>query len=131
MLQPFQMTNFKAHPSLPCPLGEFFRRTDLLHPACTESLEFRARTHACASQSSELEAEVLDLKHGSRILGHSSNPVCGFSAIEQVRLCAVWPMENWIGSSLNQIQGCTTVGESYSRVLEPGPLVRSCNLGSA
>ena len=66
--------------------------------------------------------EFLALKHKSRILGHSSNPVCGFSTMEQVRLCAVWPMENWLGSSLNQIQGWTTVRESYSCALEQGPL---------
>ena len=33
------------------------------------------------------------------------NPVCGFSKMEQVRLCAVWPTENWLGSSINHIQG--------------------------
>ena len=55
--------------------------------------------------SSSSEAEVLALKHDSRILGHSSNPVCGFSMMEQVRLCAVWLTKNWIGSSLNQIKG--------------------------
>ena len=66
--------------------------------------------------------EFLALKHKSRILGHSSNPVCGFFMIEQVSLCAVWPMENWLGSSLNHIQGWTTVRESYSRALEQGPL---------
>ena len=48
-------------------------------------------------------AEFLALKHESMILGHSSNPVCGFSMMEQVRLCAVRPMENWLGSSLNHI----------------------------
>ena len=42
--------------------------------------------------------------------------------LEQVRLCAVWPMENLLGSSLNQIQGWTTVRESYSRALEQGHL---------
>ena len=42
---------------------------------------------------------------------------------EEVKLCAVWPMENWIGYSLNQIQGWTTVRKSYSRVLEEGSLV--------
>ena len=42
--------------------------------------------------------------------------------VEQVRLCAVWPMENWLGSFLNRIQGWTTVPESYSRALEQGPL---------
>ena len=38
--------------------------------------------------------EFLALKHESRILGHSSNIVCGFSMMEQVRLCVVWAMEN-------------------------------------
>ena len=61
------------------------------------------------------EAEFLSLKHESRILRHSSNPVCGFSMMDLVRLCAVWPMENKLGSSLNQIQGWITVRESYSR----------------
>ena len=42
--------------------------------------------------------------------------------MEQVRLCAVWPMENWLGSSLNQTQGWTTVQESYSPALEQGTL---------
>ena len=70
------------------------------------------------------EAELFALKHKSRILRHLSNPVCGFSMMEQGRLCAVLPMENWLGSSLNQIQGWTTVRESYSRALEQGPLRR-------
>ena len=61
--------------------------------------------------------EVLALKHESRILGQSSNPVCGFSVMEQVRLCTVWTMENWLGYSLNQIQGFTTVRKSYPRTL--------------
>ena len=32
-----------------------------------------------------LETEFLALKHESRILGHSFNPVCGFSMMEQVK----------------------------------------------
>ena len=67
-------------------------------------------------------SELFALNHQSRILGHSSNPVCDFSVMEQVRLCAVWAMENWLGSSFNQIQGRTTVLESYSCALEQGPL---------
>ena len=51
------------------------------------------------------DAEFHALKDESRILGYPSNPVSGFSMMEWVRLCAVWPMENWLGSSLNQIQG--------------------------
>ena len=34
--------------------------------------------------------EILALKHESRIHGHSSNHVCGFSMMEQVGLCVVW-----------------------------------------
>ena len=41
--------------------------------------------------------------------------------MEQGKFCAVWPMA-WLGSSLNQIQGWTTVPESYSRALEQGSL---------
>ena len=70
-----------------------------------------------------LPPEFLALKHKSRILGHSPNPVCGFSMLEQVRLCAVYPMEYWLGGSLNHIQGWTTVRESYSRAPEQGPLL--------
>ena len=64
-----------------------------------------------------LHTEFLALKHEGRILGHSCNPVHGFSVMEQVILCAVW-----LGSSLNQIQGLTTGRESYSRAFELGPL---------
>ena len=42
--------------------------------------------------------------------------------MEHVRLCAVWPMENWLGSSLNHKQGWPAVRESYSRALEQGRL---------
>ena len=66
--------------------------------------------------------EFLALKQESMILGHLSNPVCGFSMMGQVGLRAIWTMENLLGSSLNQIQGWTTVRESYSRALEQRPL---------
>ena len=46
--------------------------------------------------------------------------------MEQVSLCAVWPMENWLGTSLNQIRGWTAVRESYSRALEKEPLPLTC-----
>ena len=50
-------------------------------------------------------AEFLALKHDSNIFRQSSNPVCGFSMMEQVRLCAVWFTENWLGSSMNHRVG--------------------------
>ena len=89
-------------------------------PRRTGTATTRPTRSSCPATTSG--TEILALKHESRILRHSSNPVCGFSMMEQVRLCAVWPMENWLGSSLNQIQGWTTVRESYSRALEQGPL---------
>ena len=69
------------------------------------------------------KAEFLALKHECRILRHSTNPVFCFSIMEQGRLCAVWSMENWLSSFLNQIQGWTTVRESYLCALEQGPLL--------
>ena len=71
------------------------------------------------------EPEFLALKQESRILGQTSNPVCGFSMMEQVRLCSVWPMENWLGSPLNQIQDWTTVRESYFRAIRARTSERS------
>ena len=62
-----------------------------------------------------LSPELLALKHKSRILGHSS-------MMEQVIIFAVWPMENWLGTSLNQILGWTTVRESYSCAFKQEPL---------
>ena len=41
-----------------------------------------------------LSSEFLALKHESRILGHSSNHICGVSMVGQGRLCAVLPVEN-------------------------------------
>ena len=42
--------------------------------------------------------------------------------MKHVRVCAVLPMENWLGSSWNQIQGWTTVRQFYSGALEQEPL---------
>ena len=50
-------------------------------------------------------ADIIFLKYDSSIFRQSSNPVCGFSTMEQVRLCDVWPADNWLGSSMNHIQG--------------------------
>ena len=76
------------------------------------------------------QPEFLALKHKRLILGHLWKPVCGFSMMGPVSICAVWPTENWLGSSLNKIQGWTTVRESYSPALEQGPLVsRACGNG--
>ena len=71
---------------------------------------------------SQQQPDFLALKQESRILGHSSDPLCGFSMMQQVMLCAVWPMENWLGSYLYHIQGWTTVRGFYSHALEPGSL---------
>ena len=47
--------------------------------------------------------DIFFLKHACSILRQSLNPVSGFSMMEPVKLCAVWPMENWLGSSTNHM----------------------------
>ena len=58
--------------------------------------------------------ECLALKHENRILGHSSNTPCGFSMMEQGRESGLFGELAWF-FLLNQIQGWSTVRESYSR----------------
>ena len=99
------------------------RREGKARGAEESETERRAKKLFRKDESRASRPEFLALKHGSRILGHSCNPVCGFSMMEQVRLCAVWLMENWLGSSLNQIQDWTSVRKSYSRALEQGSLL--------
>ena len=79
--------------------------------------------HCDITSRSHVAARPFFLKHDSRIIRQSSNTVCGFSMKEQVRLCAVWPTENWLGSSMNHIQDWMTVWESYYHNLEKSPLV--------
>ena len=67
-------------------------------------------------------SDILFLKHVCGVLRQSSNPVCGFSMMEQVRLCAVSPTENWLGSSRNHIQGWMTVGGCCMHAFEKGCL---------
>ena len=112
------------------PLCDFHWPTSMLTLTCVMLVGFGVArrsylkiTERVGNFTVTLLPELLTLKHKSRILRHSSNPVCGFFMMEQDRLCAVWPMENWLGSSQNQIQDWTTVRESYSRALEQGPLV--------
>ena len=64
--------------------------------------------HVCMAFEAA-KADILFLKHACSILRHSSNSVCGFSMMEQVLLCALWPTENWLCSSINHIQGWMTV----------------------
>ena len=52
----------------------------------------------------KLRGRVPCSMHESRICGYSSNPVCGFSVMEQVRLT-----ENLLGSSMNHIEGWKTL----------------------
>ena len=44
----------------------------------------------------EFQADLLFLKHACSIFRQSSNPVLCLSIMEQARLCAVWPTENWV-----------------------------------
>ena len=108
-------------------IGRTICQPKLTSLALRVCLASRANWHLALS----LVPEFLALKLECRILGHSSNPVCAFSMMEQVGLCAVWKMENWLDSSVNLIQGWITVWESYSRALEQGSRIGSlvCSFG--
>ena len=67
-------------------------------------------------------SDILFLKHACSTLRQSSNNVCGFSMMEQVRLCAVWPSENWLGSPMNHILGWMTVWEWCKHAWQKGCL---------
>ena len=57
----------------------------------------------------------------------SSNPVCGFSMMEQVWLCTVCPMENWLGASKTTYRVELMICICYSRALERRCLVDNCD----
>ena len=59
---------------------------------CLHPFEIAAAQHA----------DILFLKHACSTLRQS----CGFSMMEQVRLRAVWPMENWLASPMNHMSHC-------------------------
>ena len=51
-----------------------------------------------------LGPDILFLKHDSSIFRQSCNPASGFSMMEQVKLCAVCLIENWLGSSMYRVE---------------------------
>ena len=80
--------------------GSSWATTRRVAPTTTRSMTRKPLLEA--KKSSKIE--VLALKHESKIFSQSSNLVCGFSMMEQVRLCAVWPTQNFIGSSMSHMQ---------------------------
>ena len=71
------------------PLAKAIRRNRFRGRVGWEKLDF---------QSLFSEPDILFLKHNSRISRQSSNPVCGFSMMEQVGLYAFW-----LGSSMYRV----------------------------
>ena len=72
--------------------------------------------------------EISSEEHESSIFRQSSNPVSGFSMMEHVRFCAAWPTENWLGSSMNHIQGWKTVWECCRHALEKWCLIATATI---
>ena len=77
------------------------------------------------------KADILFLKRDCRVHRQSSNPVCGFSMMEQVRLCAVWSTENWHGSSMNHILGwiLRILLSCFRKRMSVLKLIRLCGYG--
>ena len=88
----------------------------------------RSKSTQPRSTTTRFTPEIYSEEHTSRIFRQSSNPISGFSMMEQVRLCAVWPMENWLGSSMNHIQGWITVGICYWHASQNRSLVHPVGL---
>ena len=75
---------------------------------CQVSLWIRkSRNHTSSLQSTRVA-----------YLDQSSNPVCGFSMTEQIRLCAVCPIENLLGTSKTTYRVGWMIWICYSRALE-------------
>ena len=53
-----------------------------------------------------------------------------FSMMEQVRLCTVWPTENWLGTSKTTYRVGRMIGICYSRALDRRCLAACCALCS-
>ena len=79
--------------------GAKFRELSLNFPKLADWL--------CMGWPSCLAALGREFSNRGTFLLH--DPVCGFSMMEQVSLCPVWLTENWLGSSINHIQGWKTV----------------------
>ena len=80
------------------------RRNKTLNPTQRQLARSLARC-LLAALSATFCPEVLALKLESRNFRQPTNPASGFSVLEQVRFFAIWPTDNWLGSSLNQMQG--------------------------
>ena len=78
-----------------------FKFNDVTYYECTWDY---SNTPWCSTKVDPSGAEIYSKDHDSSIFRQSYNPVCGFSVLKQVRLCAVLPTENWLGSSTNHIQ---------------------------
>ena len=74
----------------------------LLSPPPLRKIEWKCTANATYFEGQSNRADericpdILFLKHVGSILRQSSNPVSGFSMMEQVRLCAVWSTLNWL-----------------------------------
>ena len=64
------------------------------------------------------EADIFSLSKRVAYSDQSSNPECCFSMMEQVRLCAVFPMENWLGTSKTTYRVGWMIWICYSHSLE-------------
>ena len=57
------------------------------------------RKGGCPKFADKYYTDIVDPEHESSIFRSFILPCMWFSMMEQVRLCAVWPTENWLGTS--------------------------------
>ena len=112
-----------------CPLSLVLRLYGLMLSQDTRALPYLKKKKKNRtlqfSLKSQWHPDILFLKHASSIFRRSPNRACGFSMMEQVRLCAVKPTENRLGSSMNHFQGWKTVWICHCHALEKGCQVQT------
>ena len=73
---------------------------------------------------SERGADILSLKHVSRIIGHCNNPALPFCPVCGCGISSCSVLKYWLRNEKQELLGCCNVWESSSRALEQGYLAR-------
>ena len=63
------------------------------------TLEHDDCVNCAAFSPTDQETDIVDPEHQSSIFRSVIQPCMWFSMMEQVRLCTVCPVENWLGTS--------------------------------
>ena len=69
-------------------------------------------------------ADILALKHDSRILGHCNNPALPFCPVCGCGISSCSVLKYWLGNEKQEVLGCWNVRKFYWHALERGYLMQ-------